>query len=111
MKLLNGAMSGKILETYVVSEILKSYYHNGREPNISFYRDTEQREIDLILEENGKLYPIEIKKTANPDISDCSSFKFLQKLNKEIGVGAVICFQPERIPLTRDIVSIPVWEI
>ena len=109
--LMNGAMAGKILETYVISEILKSYYHNGKEPNIWFYRDTEQREIDLIIEENGKLYPIEIKKTANPDSSDCSSFKYLEKFGKDIGLGAVICLQPERIPITRDIVSIPVWEI
>ena len=107
----NGSMSGHILETYVISEILKSYYHDGQEPRLWFYRDTLQQEIDLIIEKDGILYPIEIKKTANPDITDCKNFSLLKILNKEIGLGAVICLQPLRIPLARDVVSIPVWEI
>ena len=65
-----GAKSGEILETFVIAEILKSYLHNGRKPNISFYRDKDKKEIDVILEENGKVYPIEIKKKTNPDKKD-----------------------------------------
>ena len=57
----SGAKSGEMLETFVVSEILKSYWHNGRTPNISFYRDKEKREIDLIFEENGLLYMLKQK--------------------------------------------------
>jgi hypothetical protein len=109
--LLAGSMSGHILETYVVAEILKSYHHNGREPSMFFYRDTEKREIDIVLSENGTLYPIEIKKTANPSLSDCKNFKLLEKYNKKIGTGAIICLQPQRVALSRDVVSIPVWEI
>jgi predicted AAA+ superfamily ATPase len=109
--LMNGAMAGHILETYVIGEILKSYLHNGKEPLISFYRDFNQNEIDILLEENGTLYPIEIKKTANPDLSDIKVFSQIEKLGKKTGTGAILCFKDERIPLSREIVSIPVWEI
>lgn len=109
--LMCGAMAGAILETYVVGEILKSYLHNGEEPLMYMYRDANQNEIDIVLEQNGTLHPIEIKKTANPSLGDCNSFKELKKLKKEVGLGAVICLQDMRIPLSRDVVSIPVWEI
>ena len=104
-------MAGAILETYVIGEILRSYYHNGREPAIYLYRDTNQKEIDIVIEENGTLYPIEVKKTANPGLNDYGSFGLLSWLNKKVGLGAVICLLPERIPLSREVVSIPVWEI
>ncbi|MDR1417674.1 MAG: ATP-binding protein [Endomicrobium sp.] len=109
--LMSGAMDGAILETYVIGEILKSYFHNGKEPVMYLYRDTDQKEIDLVIEENGTLYPIEIKKTANPQLSDCTHFNQLNNLNKKVGLGSIICLQPEHIPLNRNIVSIPVWEI
>ena len=109
--LMMGAMSGAILETYAFGEILKSYLHNGREIAAYFYRDTNQQEIDIILEEDGTLYPIEIKKTASPGFSDYKSFKELEKLNKKIGLGAVLCLKGERMALSREAVSIPVWEI
>ena len=63
----SGAMSGAIFETFVVSEIIKSYEHNIKTANIYYYRDKDKKEIDLIIEKNGKIYPIEIKKTANPN--------------------------------------------
>jgi predicted AAA+ superfamily ATPase len=106
-----GAMAGAILETYVIGEILKSYLHNGREPAMWLYRDSNQKEVDIVLEENGTLYPIEIKKTSNPGSSDYHSFKELAKLQKKVGLGAVLCLKPERIPLSREVVSIPVWEV
>lgn len=59
-------MDARILETYAFIEILKSYWHNGKEPNIYFYRDKEQREIDFIIEDGGVLYPIEVKKNDLP---------------------------------------------
>ena len=104
----NGAINGAILETYVVSEILKSYWHNGLQPNVYFYRDKEKREIDLIIEENDKLYPIEIKRKSNPDKNDIKNFDVLKKFNKEIGEGAVICLSNDELPITRDVIKIPV---
>ncbi|MDR2953272.1 MAG: ATP-binding protein [Treponema sp.] len=109
--LMKGAMAGAIFETYAVGEILKSYLHNGKEPSMWLYRDLNQNEVDIVLEENGVLYPIEVKKTSSPVLSDFKSFKELAKLQKKVGLGAVLCMKPERMALSREIVSIPVWEI
>ena len=107
----NGAMAGAILETYTVGEILKSYLHNGIEPALWMYRDANQNEIDIVLEQDGTLYPIEIKKSMNPSAEDCRSFRELTKLKKKAGPGAVLCLKPGRLSLTREAVSIPIWEI
>lgn len=104
-----GAKSGEILETFVVAEILKSYLHNGRRPNISFYRDKDKKEIDVILEENGKVYPVEIKKKSNPDMKDIKNFDVLEKAGLQVGEGAVVCMAPTHLPLTRNVNIIPVF--
>ena len=106
-----GAMDGAMLETYVVSEIIKSYWHNGKEPNIYFYRDNDQKEIDVVLEENGILYPIEIKKKTNPNKSDISSFSILKNFGKKVGEGAVICTASTDLPITENVNVIPVGYI
>ena len=101
-------MSGAVLETYVFGEILKSYWHNGKTPNIYFYRDADQREIDFVIEQNGGLYPVEVKKTATPSLTAAKSFNALNSLKKEVGTGAIICLRKKDIPLSRDIIAIPV---
>lgn len=103
-----GAMNGAIFETYVFAEILKSYWNNGKEPNIYFYRDKDQREIDFVFEANGKLYPVEVKKTATPSLANIKSFSVLESLKKPIGEGAVICLYKELFPLNRNVNLIPV---
>jgi len=107
----SGAMGGAIFETYVVSEILKGYWHHGRSAPLSFYRDKERREIDLLLEENGCLHPVEIKKTASPGLSDIRVFDYLRTHGHSVGHGALICFAPQRFPLTGDVDCIPVGEL
>jgi predicted AAA+ superfamily ATPase len=110
--LMNGAMNGAMLETYALSEILKSFWHNGKQESIFFYRDTNQNEIDFILEKNMTLYPVEVKKTTTPDKADVRRFRVLDQLKKEIGTGAVICLSPEFLPLpNHNVISVPVWEI
>ena len=106
-----GAMSGNILETYIMCELLKSYWHNGKQPPFYFYRDKDQKEIDLLIEQGGKIYPIEFKKTSNPDKKAVSNFKTLEKLNLTIGSGAVICLASEFIPMNKDVNIVPVWSI
>ena len=103
-----GAMSGAMLETYVISEILKSYWHSGESPNVYFYRDKEKREIDLLIERNGKFYPIEIKRTASPKESDVKNFNVLKSLNLPAGKGAIICFYDKFLPLNADVNIIPI---
>ncbi len=107
----NGAMSGAILETYIFAEILKSYWHNGVEPNFYYYRDVDQKEIDLLIETADTLYPIEFKKTATPSKTASKNFSALEKFDKKIGHGAVICFVEKDVPLTRDVTAIPVGYI
>ena len=107
----NGAQSGSMLETYVFIEILKSYWHNGDTPNIYYYRDTNQKEVDFIIERNMTLYPIEVKKTANPNAGDFNSFKTLSVFKKQTGTGAVLCLYNTAISLDKDVISFPVWEL
>ena len=102
----SGAMSGVIFETFVISEVIKSYTHNAKEPNIYYYRDKEKKEIDLIIEKNGKLFPIEIKKATNPDKKAIKNFSVIP--DDIIGEGAVICLANEDYPITRNINAIPV---
>ena len=107
----NGAQSGAMLETYVFAEIIKSYWHNGDNPKIYFYRDSDQKEVDFIIEKNMTLYPIEVKKTANPNENDFKAFKTLSVFKKPIGTGAVICLYGKAISIGKDVVAVPVWEI
>ncbi len=106
-----GAMNGAFFETYVVSEIIKSYWHNGKNPNIYFYRDKDKKEIDVILEENGNLYPIEIKKKANPTSDDVKAFGLLNKFKAKISTGGVVCMAQTYLPMTKDVNIIPVGYI
>ena len=107
----NGAQGGAMLETYAFGEIIKSYWHNGDTPNIYFYRDADQKEVDFVIEKNMTLYPIEVKKTANPNQSDYKTFKNLSVFKKPIGTGAVICLYGKTVSIDKDIISVPVWEI
>jgi len=89
--LMSGAMSGAIFENYVVSEITKSYYNSGLEPFIYYYRDKDAKEIDIIMEKDGKLYPMEIKKTASPGSQLIRVFSVIEKSSLIRGTGAVLC--------------------
>lgn len=103
-----GSMSGAMLETWVVAEIIKSYWHNGKEANLFFYRDTNQKEVDLLIASGDVLYPVEIKKTASPSQNANRQFNVLHKLGKTIGPGAVICFVERDIPLSASVTALPV---
>ena len=102
-----GAMAGAIFETWVVSEIFKSFYHSGRRPPLYYYRDKDQTEIDLILCEAETLYPIEIKKSANPGNKALQSFRALEKTKQRIGTGGVICLCSDLIPVDKNNWFIP----
>ncbi len=103
-----GAMSGHILETYIFTEILKSYWHNGKQPHFYYYRDKDQNEIDLVIETGDTLYPIEFKKTATPSNRASKHFHLLEKCSKSVGHGYVVCLIEQDIPLSRQVTAIPV---
>ncbi|MDR1175951.1 MAG: DUF4143 domain-containing protein [Treponema sp.] len=101
-----------IFQNSWADEILKSYWHNGDIPNIYFYRDTNGREIDFLIEQDMTLYPIEVKKTAMPRKDDAKHFKALEQFGKPIGPGAIPCLCSHSLPLADlNALSVPVWEI
>lgn len=102
-----GAMAGAMLETWVVGELLKSWWHNGLGAPFYFYRDKEQREVDLIIVRDGTVYPVEIKKSASPDKTAIRHFAALDKLGMPVGPGAVISLVSQALPLTETVWTIP----
>ena len=107
----SGAMNGAILENYVVSEIAKTYLNSGLEPAMYYYRDKDSKEIDVVLEQNGELNPIEIKKTSNPGTELTRVFSLLDKASVPRGKGAIICMKPSVGAIDRDNYIIPIWAI
>ncbi len=102
-----GNMAGSFFENFVIVEIIKSYYNNGElRPPIYFYRDKEKKEIDLIIEQNGKLHPIEIKKSANPSKDMIANFKVLEKVGM-VGEGGIICMYDKIVNLDDNNKVIP----
>ena len=107
--LANGAMAGSIYETFIVSEILKSYYNAGKEPDLYFFRNTDGQEVDLLFYRDGKLYPIEIKKTSSPNVKDAKHFGTLSTFfpSLEVSEGGIICNAEELLPLGQNLKIIP----
>lgn len=106
--LLNGAASGHYLENYVVSEMLRNSSYGEKKVNLNFYRDTNQKEIDLVLEMDGQLHPFEIKRAASPDPKAIRAFSLLAKSGKEIGPGGIICMAAKPFPINADNNLVPV---
>ena len=104
-----GAMSGAFFETFVVSEIMKGWYNEGKRPPVFYYRDKDRNEIDLLLEADGRLYPVEIKKSANPGKDAVSAFRLLEKSGAQVGEGAVVCCASEFMPLDVRNSIVPWW--
>ena len=103
-----GAQAGTLLETFAVSEILKTYYNAGQEPYIYYYRDADNKEIDLIIEHNQKLYPIEIKKAAIVDKRIANTFMVIEKSGLSQGTGAILCLSDRLGAVNQDTLTIPI---
>lgn len=108
-----SAMAGAMFETYVVSEIIKGYANHGIDvrSRLCYYRDNNGGEIDVIILENGRLYPIEIKKSADPGKAALKNFGVLEHLPEEIGEGAVLCMTPMVIPLDAKNRLVPIRSV
>lgn len=105
--LANGAMDGAFFETYVISEIVKSYYNAGKYPDLYFYRDIDQHEIDLLLIRGDKLYPVEIKKAKTPSHAN-KHFHVLEKFGMEVQPGVIICMNNTMVPYDKTTWYFPV---
>ena len=106
----NGAMAGAFFESFVISEIIKSYYNKGiLELPLYFYRDKDMNEIDLLIENAGTLYPIEMKKHADPNKDDIKAFRLLEKIpGVKRGSGGVVCLYDNLVSLDENDKVIPI---
>ena len=109
--LANGAINGAILENYVVSELLKTYHNDAKECLLWYYRDKEMHEIDMVLESDGLLHPLEVKRSVNPGNELIGAFDILNKGSVPKGTGALLCMRPALSAVNRDNYIVPIWMI
>lgn len=109
--LANGAINGAILENYVVAEIRKTYFNDAKDCLMWYYRDKDAREIDAVIESDGALHPLEIKRSVNPSDSLVRAFEVLDKGSVPRGMGALICMRPELSAVNSQNLIVPVWMI
>ncbi|MCM1136027.1 MAG: DUF4143 domain-containing protein, partial [Clostridium sp.] len=105
--LMNGAASGRYFENYVVIELLKNFAYAPSKVNLTYYRDSNAKEIDVFVEENGVIHPLEIKKSANPNRREVGKYAVLDKVKAERGSGGIICMCEEVIPIDTQNCFIP----
>lgn len=105
---MEGAMSGALLENYTVAEIIKTYQNAGQEPFLYYYRDKDARKIDLILERDGKLFPIEIKKMASPPKKLTKVFDLIDKSPLQRGTGAILCMADQLGAFDQNNLIVPI---
>ena len=103
----DGAASGHFYENYVVMELVKNYAYVRDTALLTFYRDANAKEIDVFVEENGKIHPLEIKKSANPDKKEVKKFSVIEKTTLEKGMGGLVCMFPQPFPIDRENLLIP----
>lgn len=109
--LANGAISGAILENYAVAELIKSYRNAAKECYLYYYRDKDGREIDVVMEMDGKIHPVEIKRSINPGRELLKTFKALDSGRLERGIGAVLCLRGDLSAIDHDNFIVPIWMI
>ena len=105
--LMNGAAAGHYFENYVIGEMLRNYAYGKTKVNMNFYRDRNMKEIDLIIEEDGMLHPLEIKKSSNPDGRTIRVFSLLKDDVKKVGRGGILCMTDSVLPIDQENAWIP----
>ena len=109
--LMNGAINGAILENYAVAEMRKAWLNSAMESLFHYYRDKDTNEIDMVIEADGELHPLEIKKSTNPGTELASAFKVLDKGSVPRGAGAILCLREELSAIDRNTLILPIWMI
>lgn len=109
--LMNGAINGAILENYTVAEIRKTWLNSVKECLLHYYRDKDTNEIDMVIEADGELHPLEIRKSTNPETELASAFNVLDKGSVPRGAGAILCLREEISAIDRNTFILPIWMI
>ena len=102
-----GAAGGHFYENYVVMELVKNYAYARDGALLSFFRDDKAKEIDVFVEENGRIHPLEIKKSANPEMKEVRKFSVIEKTSLIRGSGGIVCMFPRPFPIDEDNSLIP----
>ncbi len=97
--LMNGAASGHYYENYVVMELVRNYKYARSKANLTYYRDSNSKEIDVFVEENNIIHPLEIKKSASPDRREVKKYGILDKAELTRGTGGLVCMCEEPVPI------------
>ncbi|MBQ8177869.1 MAG: ATP-binding protein [Clostridia bacterium] len=105
--LMNGAASGHYYENYVVMELVKNYAYSKSKINLSYYRDSNAKEIDVLIEENDTIHPLEIKKSSSPDRREVKKYGLLEKASLKQGNGGIVCMCEQPIPIDEQNCFIP----
>lgn len=108
---MNGAINGAILENYTVAEIRKTWQNSAQESLIHYYRDKDTNEIDMVIETDGELHPLEIKRSTNPGTELASAFAVLDKGSVPRGAGAILCLREDMSAIDRNTFILPIWMI
>lgn len=107
-----GAASSKFFETWVVTEIYKSYANKGIVPPLYYLRNFNGKEIELIIWQNGTAYPIAVKKSAYPNKA-VKMFAILEPVSADakinIGAGGIVCLIDDLLPASDNLYYIPAW--
>ncbi len=109
--LANGAINGAILENYVIAEIIKTYHNDAQDCLLWYYRDKSSNEIDMVIESDGYLHPLEIKRSVNPGRELTGIFSLLDKGAVPRGKGALLCMRPILSAINADNLIVPIWMI
>mgnify|MGYP004682436425 FL=1 len=116
-------MSGQFFETYAFGEVYRSFVNAGTRPPLYFFRNNDKREIDILMERDGTLYPIEVKKTASPSIKDTRNLGVLDPVaqddipeelaafKRDIGCGCIMCMAQDTYPVSERAWAFPVWAV
>jgi len=108
---MNGAASGHFFENYVVAEMIRNASYGKTEMSLNFYRDKNKRGIDLLVEIGGELKPFEIKRSASPERKAIRTFGVLEKSDRKVGSGGIICMAETPSPIDANNSLIPVNNI
>lgn len=111
MSLEAGALSGAIFENFIVSETVKTIANSDDNAQVSFFRNKDKKEIDVLIERDGHLHPVEIKRSANPGVMDVAAFSLLEKATLELGTGLLVCMKEDVGAINSQVFIYPAWGI